>query len=76
MSKLFTNHRLNICETVQVKLADLRKPIKTLQVQVKLLNACKPPRMDKVNKPYKNKVYKAFIQYDFAVWRLFINFES
>ena len=46
MSNLFTNHRLNRCETVQVKLADLGKPaVKTLQVQVKSLNACKPSRI-------------------------------
>lgn len=44
MSYLLTNHRLNRCETVKVKLADFSKPSR-ISVQVKLLDAGKSSRV-------------------------------
>ena len=43
MNYLFTNHRLNRCETVKVKLADFSKPLR-VSVQVKLLDVGKSSR--------------------------------
>ena len=43
MNHLFTNHRLNRCKTVQVKLPDVSKSLGDT-IQVKLFGADKPSR--------------------------------